>query len=88
MKDIPDFLIICTVRYSLGRTSYQVGETCQFIIENWSNLSEYCKMIIERDIEKAFKESERCLHNNKHPLGHDCDVRDWKAVRNLWKKDM
>jgi len=90
--EVEDWQIICSVRYSLGRRSYQVSITCNWIISHWANIPADVKSIIQQDVEEAFK-IEDLQHNNKKPglqlyyLGDDCDRKCWEAVRDLWAKE-
>jgi hypothetical protein len=46
-------ILICAVRYALGRMSYIVGITCDYVKSKRNELSENCKNIIIRDIEES-----------------------------------
>ena len=85
---IPSWLIIDAVRYAVGRTSYQVGETAQWVIANWESLPEHAKTIIKQDLETEFERDDRLRAEGTRylPLGHDCDRREWEKVRALWAR--
>ena len=89
---IPDWLIIGAVRYAIGRMSYQVSITTEWVIQNWYLMNEHTKAIIIQDVEEAFREDDR--HREAYAkkevtfkcfaLGHDCDRESWLQVRKLW----
>ena len=88
-SEIPDWMIIDAVRYAIGRQSYQVGITCEWLRRNWSNLSEHVKTIVRNDVEEAFRFDDRDRENGypyKH-LGMDMDRREWETVRALWESN-
>lgn len=69
-------ILISALRYALGRRTYIVEITVNFIINELHSLSEYCKNIMIRDIEE------------EHSYGDECDKENWmrllkklKAVR-------
>ena len=44
-------MIVCAVRYAIGRRTYIVEDVIKYVMDNRNNLSEYCKNILIRDIE-------------------------------------
>lgn len=74
-------ILICAVRYALGRMSYIVGDVAKYVELKCNTLSSQCKNIIIRDIEE---ELER-YHNAGQTLGMECDERTWKNLLNLLK---
>lgn len=70
---IEEQILLCAVRYALGRRSYIVGTVCEYVRLNRQKLSEQCVNIIIRDIKE---ESER-YHRAGQTLGDDCDERTW-----------
>ena len=69
-------ILICAVRYALGRMSYIVGEVAQYVFYKRKTLSVECINIIVRDIEE---EMER-YHAAGQTLGMECDERTWKNL--------
>ena len=69
-------ILICAVRYALGRQSYIVGEVAQYVFYKRKNLSVECINIIVRDIEE---EMER-YHAAGQKLGMDCDEKIWRVL--------
>ena len=66
-------MLISAVRYALGRMTYIVGTTCDFVASIKDKLSEKCIYIIIHDIEE---ELER-YHSFGKKLGMDMDERSW-----------
>ena len=63
-------IVISAVRYALGRVSYIVNLTVNYILKDieQNKLSMKCLWIIHEDIRKA-----------KY-LGMDCDEKDWQRL--------
>lgn len=61
-------MLIGAERYSLGRRTYIVRWTCEFIANNLHLLTEKDRNIMIRDIESAMD------------YGDECDARCWKAL--------
>lgn len=81
------FAVVSAVRYALGRMTYVVEETADWVIANWAMLPERVKYVIQRDVERVFVEDAiGRMKNTPHPvLGVDCDRKQWERVRALWK---
>lgn len=76
---ISDFehMLISAVRYALGRRTYIVEVTCNYIACQIPSLSENCKEIMIHDIEHPI-----CGH------GDECDKEDWmRLLKNLKGED-
>lgn len=65
-------MLVSAVRYALGRQTYIVNWTCEFIAKNQHLLLEKDKLVILRDIEQQ----------EKYGYGDACDESDW-----LWLKE-
>lgn len=63
-------ILVCAVRYSLGRRTYIVDWTCEFIRNNLHLLTDKDKQVIVRDI----KEQE------KYGYGDECDKSCWMGL--------
>lgn len=65
-------MIISAVRYALGRVSYIVNLTVNYVLKDIekNKLSKKCLVIMQDDIRKA-----------KY-LGMECDQADWKRLLN------
>lgn len=77
-------ILICAVRYALGRMSYIVHDVCQYVAFTRKKLSQNCINIIIRDIDE---ELER-YHNAGQFLGMECDERQWIKLRDLLKEEI
>lgn len=66
-------ILICAVRYALGRMSYIVGVVAEYVAVKQSGLSKECINIIIRDIEEELKR----YHDAGQLLGMECDERTW-----------
>ena len=66
-------ILICAVRYALGRMSYIVGVVAEYVAVKQPELSKECINIIIRDIEEELKR----YHDAGQKLGMECDERTW-----------
>lgn len=66
-------ILICAVRYALGRMSYIVGVVAEYVSVKQPGLSKECINIIIRDIEEELERYHKCGHT----LGMECDERTW-----------
>ncbi len=65
---VPDWVIISTVRYALGRRSYIVSDTSQLVMRVWPDLPTQERGVILRDILE---------HLNRKPWpNEDADLRE------------
>ena len=76
-------ILICAVRYALGRMSYIVGVVCEYVAVKKPGLSKECINIIIRDIEE---ELER-YHDAGQTLGMECDERIWLRLLETLKRE-
>lgn len=68
-----ELMLISAVRYALGRMTYMVGITCEYVASKLPELSEHCINIIICDIEEELDRYHRCGQT----LGMECDERTW-----------
>lgn len=68
-----ELILICAVRYALGRMSYIVGVVAEYVAVKKPELSKECINIIIRDIEEELK----WHHDAGQTLGMECDERTW-----------
>ena len=82
-----DLMAVAAFRYCLGRMTYIVSDCACWLIEQWPNIAENARKVIQRDLEDAFKRDDeaRADGNDYKPLGHDCDRMQWEKVRRLWQ---
>ena len=76
-------ILVCAVRYALGRMSYVVQDVCDYVKTKVGELSEECKNIIIKDIE----ESVEYHHRINRTVGMECDERDWINLLELLKNE-
>ena len=71
-------ILISAVRYALGRCTYIVNLTVNYVIKEVeeNKLSEHCLTVMYNDIK------------NCKDLGMDCDILDWKRLANKIKEVM
>ena len=84
-----DLMVTAAFRYCLGRMTYIVSDCADWLVWQWPKINERAKNIIKRDLEEAFKDDDesRAAGKDRHPLGHDCDRREWERVRALWRTE-
>lgn len=71
-----DFVAISAMRYALGRRSYIVGMTTEWIRWNWSAFGQEAKEIMKRDLKEEIERTDRIPGN----LGMDFDEREWRNL--------
>lgn len=78
---IEEEILICAVRYALGRMSYVVGDVCKYVASKKDTLSKPCKNVIIKDIEDEIE--------MYHRLGRTCgmvsDELDWLELLDVLK---
>lgn len=70
-------IVVCALRYCVGRTSYMPSLVVDWVKRHWSQISINDRNVIRRDLNQALQ--------NQY-LGHDCDVRTWHDFHE-WMKD-
>ena len=88
INNIPEWMILDSFRYALGRRTYQVDITADWLVENWKFIPENIKILIQRELEDAFERDDRdrsAGHKDFLALGHDCDRKSWENVSNCYK---
>ena len=73
-KDDLSMILVSAERYALGRRTYIVQWTCEFIKNNIHLLSNKDKQVMIRDIE------------NPISYGDDCDEKEWKKLLEILKE--
>ena len=69
-------MLVSAERYAMGRQTYMVKWTCDFISDNLHLLTEKDKSVIIRDIKSS------------SDYGHDCDKADWLKLLNVLKESL
>jgi hypothetical protein len=77
-----EHILICAVRYVLGRMSYMVSIVCEYVASKHRELSPECLNIIIRDIEEEIE----MYHNICRTCGMECDERTWLRLLETLKK--
>ena len=76
-------ILICAVRYALGRMSYIVAVVAEYVALKQPELSKECIKIIIRDIEEELKR----YHDTGQLLGMECDERTWLWLLKTLKQE-
>lgn len=72
-KDDLSMILVSAERYALGRRTYIVNWTCEFIENNLDLLTKKDRQVMIRDLESAVF------------YGDDCDEEDWKKLLEVLK---
>lgn len=78
---IKDFLIIGATRYAMGRQTYVVQETVQWLMAFWHEVSREAQTVIRRDLKEVIARDDPTLSYG--PLGSNIDRAEWMR---LWEK--
>lgn len=73
---IPSFLAINATRYALGRMSYTVADTCEFLIHSLHTFPKETQEVVLRDIREEIERAER----RGQTVGMQMDHDEWKKV--------
>lgn len=76
-------ILICAVRYALGRQSYIVGFVAEYVALKRKTLSSQCTDIIIQDIEEEFA----FYHRQGRTCGMEYDERTWLNLMNVLKEE-
>ena len=74
-------ILICAVRYALGRQSYIVGVVAEYVAIKINKLSEHCIAILIRDIEEEIE----FYHRMNQTCGMEMDERKWYNLLEVLK---
>ncbi len=74
-------MLVSAERYALGRQTYIVQWTCEFLANNQHLLTEKDRQVIIRDIKQ---QGERDF---KNPYGWDCDEEEWMKLLKMLKEE-
>lgn len=72
-------MLISAERYALGRRTYIVSMTVDYLTMLLPKLSDWCITILLNDMQSEFDRAERV--GNTGNFGDDCDYRDWVKFR-------
>lgn len=90
MKHIPldtslEQMLISAERYALGRRTYIVSDTTEYITTLLPNISDWCIRVLGRDLQDAINQSMSRSDNNV--LGDICDAEAWLLLYESIKKE-
>lgn len=71
-------MLVSAVRYALGRRTYIVQWTCEFITNNLDLLLEKDKKVMLRDI----------YQQKDYGYGDNCDEVEWKKLMRVLEKNL
>ena len=75
-------ILICAVRYALGRQSYIVGVVAEYVALKRKELSKECIDLIIRDIQEEIE----FYHRRGMTCGMDIDERTWLNLSEVLKE--
>lgn len=85
-NNIPEWMIISAFRYALGRRTFIVNTTTEWLLSNWDKLSINTKTIIQNEINTAFKYDDITRQTEEKDyfftLGTDDDRKLWEKIKN------
>lgn len=81
-KDDLETMVVCTVRYSLGRRSYIVGDAASIVRYCWADLRPSMQAVIFRDVSEAIERAE----SGGTTVGMDHDV--WVLLRSWMRENL
>ena len=67
-------VLLCAMRYALGRRTYVTSCVSNEIINNWCDFPKGKQVLIKREISEAIAD------NN---IGSKCDLNSWKRILKL-----
>lgn len=81
-----DLMVLAAFRYCLGRMTYIVSDCADWLIEQWPNINEGTRRVIQQELEEAFvnDNNDRKINESYRALGSDCDREQWERVRKLY----
>lgn len=65
-------ICVSAIRYALGRRTYIVGITCDF-------MKKYVEQLSDNSIHTIIRDIEECQKINQ--LGDECDIYDWLELK-------
>ena len=78
-QDDLETMVVCTVRYALGRRSYVVGDVAGIVRWSWSDLRPGIRSVVLRDVSEAVERAEAGGSTVGMQMDHDVWVllRSW-----------
>lgn len=69
-------LLVCSVRYSIGRKSYMPSIVADNVRRHWRDLENGARQAIRQDVADAIRDHEAGYRS----LGWDCDQKTWRDL--------
>ena len=71
-------LLLCSMRYAIGRMTYMPSNVARMIRESWGKLSQNDRDLLKRDLKDEIQFRERGFEDDQWKgLGHECDYHTW-----------
>lgn len=77
-------VVICAVRYALGRMSYVVSDVCDYVNFHTEELSSGCIRVIMRDIDEELA----MCHRVGKTCGMECDEAEWVKLLEVLREEL
>lgn len=80
--ELPNFMILESLRYCIGRETYVVKEWVDWAIENWKCIPEYIRVLIKQELTHRFYLDNLALENGgvTDYLGSAIDKEQWQRL--------
>ena len=79
LNDDTEHMLISAVRYAIGRRTYVVGDTVEYMLPLLPDVSRHMLFVLYEDLKSAFAMYDRL--GNTAGLGDQCDIEEWKRLR-------
>jgi hypothetical protein len=87
----PDWMIIDAIRYAVGRRSYQVQVTAEWVRANFYRIKHNVKSIIQKDLQTEIDMHERIKKMQRGEsthLGQSIDEKEWYGLMEFINGEM
>ncbi len=78
-----DFVAISAMRYAMGRRSYVVGMTVEWVRTNWPRFCRNTRIVMTRDLKEQIDD----LEVRPGYLGMSCDEDDWRGLYEFMRRE-
>lgn len=86
MIKVPDFVVLQSFRYVLGRMTYAVGMWIEWALKAWDefpvHIQDQIRKELGEEIERDKKRNDAHNHDQYGPLGMDMDRQKWIQFNN------
>lgn len=83
-QDDLETMVVCTVRYSLGRRSYIIGDAASIVRYCWADLRPSMQAVIFRDVSEAIERAE----SGGTTVGMQMDHDVWVLLRSWMRENL